>query len=103
LAARSTKSWPGKGRLRARLSAFARYSYTDHVPFLARNFGSFGVQFNYELFDGGRRRAAVSQSNVRLAQARENLARVTDEVELSVETAANSVVLSNHIISSLPP
>jgi outer membrane protein TolC len=73
------------------ISAFARYSYQDNVPFLARNFGSFGGQLSYVLFDGGRRRAAVSESSVRLAQARENLARITDEVERRVETAANKL------------
>ena len=71
------------------IAAFARYSYSDHVPFLARNFGSFGVQLSYDLFDGGRRRAAVGESNAQLAQARENLARVTEEVELRVATVAN--------------
>src|SRR5262249_1027279 len=55
------------------LSVFARYTYSDKVPFLARNFGSFGAEFTYELFDGGRRRAALAESNTRLAQARENL------------------------------
>jgi outer membrane protein TolC len=69
--------------------AFARYSYQDNVPFLARNFGTFGASLNYDLFDGGRRGAALGESNSKLAQARENLARVTDDVELGVETALN--------------
>jgi outer membrane protein TolC len=73
------------------VSAFARYSYQSDVPFLARNFGSFGVQLTYDLFDAGRRKAAVGESNAQLAQARENLARVTDEVERRVETAANKM------------
>jgi outer membrane protein TolC len=80
------------------ISAFARYSYSDHVPFLARNFGSFGVLFNYDLFDGGRRRAAVSESNARLAEARENLARATEEVELRVETAANRLERTRELV-----
>jgi outer membrane protein TolC len=70
-------------------SAFARYSYQTGVPFLARNFGTFGGQLTYDLFDAGRRRAAVNESDAVLAQAKENLARVTDEVELRVETAFN--------------
>ncbi|MGA8221235.1 MAG: TolC family protein [Candidatus Acidiferrales bacterium] len=73
------------------VSAFARYSYQDNVPFFARNFGTFGAEVTYELFDGGRRRAAVGESSSVLAQARENLARVTDEVERKVETAANKL------------
>jgi outer membrane protein TolC len=73
------------------VSAFARYSYQNNVPFLARNFGTFGVQLTYDLFDGGRRRAALRESDARLAQARENLARVTDEVELRVQVAYNKM------------
>ena len=70
---------------------FARYSYQNNVPFLARNFGTFGVHLGYELFDGGRKRSAVREHNAQLAQARENLARVTDEVELGVLTAYNKL------------
>jgi outer membrane protein TolC len=73
------------------VSAFARYSYQNNVPFLARNFGTFGAELTYDLFDGGRRRAAVSENSARLAQARENLARLNDEVERRVETAANKL------------
>jgi outer membrane protein len=71
--------------------AFARYSYQSDVPFLARNFGTFGASLNYDLFDGGKRRAALGESNSKLAEARENLARVTDDVELGVETALNKL------------
>jgi outer membrane protein TolC len=71
------------------ISAFARYSYSSDVPFLARNFGSFGARLTYDLFDGGRRRADVRESDAKLAQARENLTRVTDDIELKVETALN--------------
>ena len=73
------------------ISAFARYSYQNNVPFLARNFGTFGGQLTYSLFDGGRRRAAVGENTARLAQARENLARIRDEVERRVATAANKL------------
>ena len=71
--------------------AFARYSYQSNVPFLARNFGTFGAALNYDLFDGGKRHAALGESNSKLAQAREDLARVTDDVELRVETALNKL------------
>ena len=73
------------------LSAFARYTYANDVPFLARNFGTFGVSFTYDIFDGGRRRAEVRESDSRLAQAKENLARVTEEVEVRVQTASNKL------------
>jgi outer membrane protein TolC len=73
------------------VEAFARYSYTNNVPFLARNFGTFGVHFGYDLFDGGHKRAVKGERETQLAQARENLARLTDEVELAVHTAYNKL------------
>jgi outer membrane protein TolC len=73
------------------VSAFARYSYQDNVPFLARNFGSFGIHFGYDLFDSGRKHAVLREREAQLSQAKENLARVTDGVELAVQTAYNKV------------
>jgi outer membrane protein TolC len=80
------------------VSAFARYSYQNNVPFLARNFGTFGVQLTYDLFDGGRRRAALHESDARLAQARENLARVTEEVELRMQVAYNKLQRTREMV-----
>jgi len=77
---------------------FARYSYQNNVPFLARNFGTFGVHLGYEIFDGGRKRSAVREHNAQLAQARENLARVTDEVELRVLTAYNKLERTREMV-----
>jgi len=73
------------------VEAFARYSYQDDVPFLARNFGTFGVHFGYDLFDGGRRNAEIGERKAQLAQAEQNLARVKEEVELRVQTAYNKM------------
>src|SRR6202166_3065682 len=39
------------------VEAFGRYSYANNVPFLARNFGTFGVHLGYDLFDGGQKRS----------------------------------------------
>jgi outer membrane protein TolC len=71
--------------------AFARYSYQENVPFLARNFGTFGVHFGYDLFDSGRKRGILRERQAQLSQAKENLAKVTDAVELSVDTAYNKL------------
>ncbi|MGA7315480.1 MAG: TolC family protein [Silvibacterium sp.] len=73
------------------VEAFARYSYQDQVPFLARNFGTFGVHFGYDLFDSGKKRAVLREREAQLSQAKENLARMTDEVQLAVETAYNKL------------
>ncbi|HTR25260.1 MAG TPA: TolC family protein [Terriglobales bacterium] len=73
------------------VDAFARYSYQNNVPFLARNFGSFGIHFSYDIFDSGRKRAVLRERESQLAQAKENLARLSDEVELAVQTAYNKL------------
>ena len=73
------------------VDAFARYSYQENVPFLARNFGTFGVHFSYELFDGGRKHGVLRERQAQLSQARENIAKLTDAVDLSVETAYNKL------------
>jgi outer membrane protein TolC len=75
------------------VEAFARYSYQDNLPllFLAHNFGTFGVHFGFDLFDGGRKHGLLHERQAQLAQAKENLAKLTDAVELSVETAYNKL------------
>ena len=80
------------------LEAFARYSYQDNVPFLARNFGTFGVHLGIDLFDGGRRGAAIGEHKAQLNQAEENLARVKEEVELRVQTALNKLERTRQMV-----
>ncbi len=73
------------------VEAFARYSYQENVPFMARNFGTFGVHFGFDVFDSGRKKALVHERQAQLSQAKENLAKLTDEVEVSVQTAYNKL------------
>jgi outer membrane protein len=80
------------------VEAFARYSYQENVPFLARNFGTFGVHFGYELFDGGRKRGLLGEREAQLSQARENLAKLTEAVELSIETAYNKLERTHQML-----
>jgi outer membrane protein TolC len=80
------------------VEGFARYSYQNNVPFLARNFGTFGVHLGYDLFDGGRRNAAIGERKAQLAQAEENLARVTEEIELRVQTAYNKLERTRQMV-----
>jgi outer membrane protein TolC len=80
------------------ITAFARYSYSSNVPFLAHNFGTFGVDLTYDLFDGGRRRAAVRESDAQVAEAKENLARVTEDVELRLQVAYNKLQRTREMV-----
>jgi outer membrane protein TolC len=80
------------------VEAFARYSYQDNLPFLAKNFGTFGIHFGYDLFDGGRRNAAIAEHHTQLAQAKENLARIKEDVELRVQTAWNKLERTRQMV-----
>jgi len=73
------------------VEAFARYSYSNNVPFLARNFGTFGIHFGFDVFDSGRKKALLRGNEAQLSQAKEKLTKLTDEVELAVETAYNKL------------
>ena len=67
------------------VTAFARQSYQDGVPFLVRNFGTFGVNLTYDVFDFGKRRSAVREREAQLAQAEENLRRLKDQVAVIIQ------------------
>jgi outer membrane protein TolC len=83
------------------VEAFARYSYQDNLPFLflAHNFGTFGVHFGYDLFDGGRKHGIVRERQAQLSQAKETLAKLTDAVDLSVETAYNKLERTKQMLT----
>jgi outer membrane protein TolC len=81
------------------VEVFARYSYQNNVPFLAQNFATVGVHLRYDLFEGGRRRAAIRERNAQLAQAQENVARIVDEVELRVQTAYNKLERTQQMVA----
>jgi outer membrane protein TolC len=73
------------------VTAYARQSYQDGVPFLVRNFGTFGISLNWDVFDFGRRRAAVGEREAQLAQADEGVKRLKEEVAVSIERSYNRV------------
>jgi outer membrane protein TolC len=54
------------------VTAYARQSYQDGIPFLVRNFGTFGVSMTWDVFDFGKRRAALRERHDQLAEAEEN-------------------------------
>ena len=80
------------------VEAFARYSYQNDVPFLAKNFGTFGVHFGYDLFDAGHKRALLREREAELSQAKESLAGLTDEVDLEVQTAYNELERTQQVM-----
>jgi outer membrane protein TolC len=69
------------------IGAFARHTYQSGVPFVAHNFGTFGLQMTWNIFDWGKRKGVVGQRDALVTQAEENLRRVTDRVSVDVDKA----------------
>lgn len=81
------------------VEAFAHYSYANNVPFLARNYGTFGVHFSYDIFDGGKKRATLRERDTQMAQARENLARIRDAVQVKTGIAYNKLEQTEQMLT----
>jgi outer membrane protein TolC len=73
------------------ITAYARHSYQDGVPFLVHNFGTFGLSLSYDVFDFGKRRASVHAQEYALAEAQENLRKLKDDVAVAIEQNYNKV------------
>ncbi len=73
------------------ITAYARHSYQDGVPFFVRNFGTVGVNLNYTLWDFGKRRAAVREHADQLAEAEQNLERLKEQVAVEIERSYNKL------------
>jgi outer membrane protein len=80
------------------ISAIARQSYQNGVPFLVHNFGTFGVNLSYDVFDFGKRRAVVREREAKLAQAQENLERLKEAVSVQIEKSYNKVERTRHML-----
>jgi len=80
------------------VTAYARQSYQDGVPFLVRNFGTFGVNLDWTVFDFGKRRAAVRERSAQLAEAQENLQTLKEEVAVAIERSYNKVERTKSLV-----
>ena len=81
------------------VTAFARHSYQDGVPFLVRNFGTVGVNVNYTLWDFGKRHANVRESQTQLGEAEQNLERLKDQVAVEIERSYNKVERTKNMVN----
>jgi outer membrane protein TolC len=81
------------------ITAFARYSYQDGVPFLVRNFGTVGVNVNYTLFDFGKRRATVREHAAQLGEAEQNLEHMKEQVAVEIERSFNKLERTKSMVN----
>jgi len=73
------------------VTAYARHSYQDGVPFLVHNFGTVGINLNYTLWDFGKRRATVREHTAQLTEAEQNLERLKEQVGVAIERSYNKL------------
>ncbi len=81
------------------ITAYARHSYQDGVPFLVHNFGTVGVNMSYTLWDFGKRRAAVREHASQLAEAEQNLEHLKEEIAVAVERSYNKVERTRSLVN----
>jgi outer membrane protein TolC len=81
------------------VTAFARHSYQDGVPFLVRNFGTVGINVNYTLWDFGKRRANVHERQTQLAESEQNLERLKDQVAVEIVRSYNKVERTRSMVN----
>jgi outer membrane protein TolC len=73
------------------VTAYGRYSYQNGVPFLDKNFGTFGIHLTYDLFDAGKRSALVRERRAEVSEAEEDLERTREEVGVRIATIYNKL------------
>jgi outer membrane protein TolC len=73
------------------ITAYGRYSYQNGVPFLDKNFGTFGIHLKYDLFDAGKRSALVRERRAEVSEAAEDLERTKEEVGVRIATIYNKL------------
>lgn len=69
------------------ITGSSRYSYQSGVPLLEHNFGTFGFNLNYDLFDGGRREAQVRDAKTAVISAQVTIEKLESEVTVQVQAA----------------
>src|ERR1700756_3567492 len=81
------------------ITAYARHSYQDGVPFLVHNFGDFGIHLNYTLWDFGKRRATVREHSAQLAEAEQHLEHLKEKVAVAVDQSYNKLERTKNMVN----
>ena len=69
------------------VGAFARETYQNGVPFVVHNFGTFGFEMTWNIFDWGKRKGVVGEREAQLVQAEENVRRIADRITVDLDKA----------------
>jgi outer membrane protein TolC len=81
------------------VTAYASDSWQNGVAFIVPNFGTVGVRLEYDVFDFGKRRAAVREREAQLGEAEENLTRLKDNISAQVERTYNALERTKTLVA----
>jgi outer membrane protein TolC len=73
------------------ITGMSRYSYQSGVPFLVHNFGTFGFNLSYDLFDGGRRETQVRGARTAVISAQVTVDKLESEVVVEIQAKYDRV------------
>ncbi len=73
------------------ISVFAMHAYHNNLSFFPANVGTVGAKMTWNIFDWGKRAAAVGERQAQLAQAEENLNRLRSRVRITVAQSRRKV------------
>jgi multidrug efflux pump subunit AcrB/outer membrane protein TolC len=80
------------------VGVYARHTYQNGVAFVTHNNDTFGMQMNWHVFDGGKRRGEVGVRKAQLEQAEQNVQRLESRVAVEIEKAYRKVERSRQMI-----
>jgi outer membrane protein TolC len=81
------------------VTAYASDTWQNGIAFIVTNFGTVGVQLNYDVFDFGKRRSAVRGREAQIREAEENLQRLKDSISAQVERNYNALERTKNLVA----
>jgi outer membrane protein TolC len=80
------------------ITALSHYHYESGVPFLVHNFGTFGFSLSYDLFDGGRREAAVRGARTDVRSAEVTVDKLKADIEVQIQAIFDRIDELRHMV-----
>jgi len=80
------------------VTIFAKHIYQDGAPFVDKNFGIFGAELTWNIFDWGKRKGEIGQRIAQQSQAEENLARIDKRLGIDIDKAYRKLERSKQMV-----
>lgn len=80
------------------LTIYAKHAYQDGAPFIEKNFGMFGAELTWNIFDWGKRKGELGQRVAQQSQAEENLARIDRRIGIEIDKTYRKLERSRQMV-----